>query len=64
MTRCPVPHQFRDGLIGALSSVMDDDISAETQIAMLTDAAEAHLASLPYDADAHDCAIWFLEHHA
>ena len=46
-----------------LASVMDPDASLERQIAMLTDEAEAHLASLPYDADAHDCAIWFLEHH-
>lgn len=64
MTRCPVPPEFRDDLVYVLASVMDHDASLERQIAMLTDEAEAHLASLPYDADAHDCAIWFLEQHA
>lgn len=63
MSGCPVPPEFRDRLTGALEMALDPDASVERQIRMLTDAAEEFLADLPYDADAHDCAIWFLEYH-
>jgi hypothetical protein len=63
MSRCPVPPEVRDILVGALSNVYDEDASVERSIAMLTDEARMVLRRTQYPADAHDCAIWFLEHH-
>lgn len=63
MSGCPVPPEIRDVMVGQLQGVYDEDASVERQIAMLTDEARRFLRRTQYPADAHDCAIWFLEHH-